>query len=457
VVAGILVGIKFKMVELNPSRQLGAPAKLIALVLLITLCSARQVLAGGGYFSTGYGQIGKQTAGAVTAVSGDAYAGASNPGKLTAAGNQFEIGVEFLNPNRKVKRKGATGDASIYNFSSRSRNPFFVVPNFAYARQLEDDMAVGITVYANGGLNMEYTDTTGIPGSSSNPEACGTKPGSFLTGCGHTGFDYSLLVVAPTIAWEITPGHSIGISPLLGVQRFEAFGLQGFAPFSKYPNKLTNNGHEVVFGAGVRVGWYGEIKPWLSLGAAYASKIYMQKMDRYQGLFAEGTFDVPANYSIGAAIRPDKNWTVAIDIQRIEWGNVRSLANGVLNSLTPGGPLMGTSSGSGFAWSRNQTNYKLGLSYIASPQLTLRAGYEYGERPNKDNIDAASIGVIASNPIYRGSMGFTWDTLDGNEFHMAFEHYFKSTYSGPSAIFPGATESTQAYLNVFSIGWSARY
>ena len=74
-----------------------------------------------------------------------------------------------------------------------------------------------------------------------------------------------------------------------------------------------------------------------------------------------------------------------------------------------------------------------------------------------DNIDAASIGVIASNPIYRGSMGFSWETLDGNQFHMAFEHYFKSTYSGPSAIFPGATESTQAYLNVFSIGWSARY
>jgi len=194
------VGIKLIMVELNFSRQLGAPAKLIALVLLITLCSARQVLAGGGYFSTGYGQIGKQTAGAVTAVSGDAYAGASNPGKLTAAGNQFEIGVEFLNPNRKVKRKGATGDASIYNFSSRSRNPLFVVPNFAYARQLEDDMAVGITVYANGGLNMEYTDTTGIPGSSSNPEACGTKPGSFLTGCGHTGFDSPIMAMRSYLA-----------------------------------------------------------------------------------------------------------------------------------------------------------------------------------------------------------------------------------------------------------------
>ena len=146
-----------------------------------------------------------------------------------------------------------------------------------------------------------------------------------------------------------------------------------------------------------------------------------------------------------------------MDVQRIEWGNVKSLANGVLNSLTPGGPLMGTSSGSGFAWSRNQTNYKLGLSYIASPQLTLRAGYEYGKRPNKDNIDAVSIGVIASNPLHRASMGFSWETQPGNEFHMSFERYFSPNYSGPSAIFPGATESTKAHLNVLSVAWSARY
>ena len=69
------------------------------IVLLFTLVSL-PVVAGGGYFSLGYGHIGKQTAGAVTAVAGDVYAGASNPAKLTAAGNQLEVGVEFLNPNK---------------------------------------------------------------------------------------------------------------------------------------------------------------------------------------------------------------------------------------------------------------------------------------------------------------------------------------------------------------------
>tara|TARA_R110001592_G_scaffold363396_2_gene687630 strand:+ start:47155 stop:48561 length:1407 start_codon:yes stop_codon:yes gene_type:complete len=429
----------------------------LAATLLSSTILSQSAAAGGGYFTLGYGHIGQQMAGAVTAVAGDVYAGASNPAKLTTAGNDLEIGVGFLNPNRKVKRTGATGDGAIYNFSSTSRNPLYVVPDFAYSRQLDDTKAVGITIYANGGLNSEYTTTTGIPGSSSNPEACGDKPGNFLTGCGHAGFDLSQLIFAPTMAWEIAPGHSIGVAPLVAIQRFEAYGLQGFAASSKYPNKLTNNGHEIVFGAGARVGWYGEITPWLSLGAAYATKIYMQKFDRYQGLFAEGTFDVPANYSVGAAIKPDKNWIVALDVQRIEFGEVRAIANGVLNSLTPGGPLMGTPSGSGFGWSRNQTNYKLGVSYSASPQLTLRAGYDYGKRPNKDNLNAVSIGVITPNPVHRASLGFSWKTEAGSELHFGYAHFFKDKYSGPSAVFPGATESQNPYVNILNVSWSLKY
>jgi long-chain fatty acid transport protein len=428
-----------------------------AFILLLSSILSHPAVAGGGYFGLGYGHLGKQMGGAVTAVGGDAYAGASNPAKLTAAGDQLEIGVEFLNPNRKVKRRGATGPASIYNFSSTSRNPLYVVPDFAYSRQLDDSVAVGIAVYANGGLNNEYTTTTGVPGSSSNPEACGDEPGNFLTGCGHAGFDLSQVIFAPTIAWEIAPGHSVGVSPLVAMQRFESFGLQGFAAFSKYPNKLTNNGHEIAWGGGVRVGWYGEIKPWLSVGAAYATKIYMQKFDRYRGLFAEGTFDVPANYNIGAAFKPDKNWVVALDVQRIEYGEVRSISNGVLNSLTPGGPLIGTSSGNGFGWSRNQTNYKLGLSYSASPQLTLRGGYDYGKKPNKDDLDAVSIGVFMPNSVHRAGVGLSWKTEKGSEVHVGYTHYFNSNYSGPSAIFPGATESLTAYVNLLHIAWTAHY
>ena len=141
--------------------------------------------AGGGYFALGYGHTGKQMAGAVTAVAGDAYAGASNPARLTRAGDQMEIGIEFLNPNRRVEQKCATAPASIYNFSTTSRNSVYVVPDFAFSRQVDEGLALGVAVFANGGLNSEYTKTTGVQGSNSNPEACGDRPGNFITGCGN--------------------------------------------------------------------------------------------------------------------------------------------------------------------------------------------------------------------------------------------------------------------------------
>ena len=243
----------------------------------------------------------------------------------------------------------------------------------------------------------------------------------------------------------------------MAVQRFESFGLQGFAAVSKYPNKLTNNGHELAFGAGVRIGWYGEISPMVSVGAAYSSKIYMQEFDRYQGLFAEGTFDIPANYSVGVAVKPTEDWLVAVDVQRIEYSEVRSIANGVLNSLVPGGPLMGTAGGSGFGWSRDQTNYKLGVSFSASDRLTLRGGYEYGRRPNKEDLDTVSIGVLTPNAIHRASLGLSWQAERGDDFHLGVAHYFRSNYSGPSAIFPGATESQSPYVNLLHFAWTTHF
>lgn len=272
------------------------------------------------------------------------------------------------------------------------------------------------------------------------------------------GFDLSQLVIAPTLAWEFAPGESIGISPLIAIQRFKAFGFQAFSPASRYPNKVSNNGYDLAFGGGVRLGWYAEFKPWLSIGAAYSTKIYMQDFDNYKGLFAEGSFDIPANYNIGVALKPHTDWLVAFDIQRIEFGEVKSLGNSVVNSLSnPSANPLGSESGSGFGW-QNQTTYKLGVAYRATSKLTLRAGFAYGKRPNADNdINAVSLSVLTPNSLRLGSAGFTWKTAKGNELHMAFARFIRATYSGPSALFPDATESVTPYVNMLSAAWSHRF
>ena len=130
---------------------------------LFSLLVTHAAVAGGGYFSLGYGPIARQMAGAVTAVAEDAFAGSSNPAKLSAVSDRFEAGAELFNPHRKVER---TGSGTPFDFSSDSKNSLFLIPEFAYAHRMNDQLSLGVTVYANGGLNSEYNDSTGVPNTN---------------------------------------------------------------------------------------------------------------------------------------------------------------------------------------------------------------------------------------------------------------------------------------------------
>ena len=423
------------------------------LALLIGLLATHTSNAGGGYFALGYGPIARQMAGATTAVTGDAFAGASNPAKLIAAGNRTDAGIELFLPSRKVKRYGS---GTPHDFESTSRNSLFLIPEFAYSRQLNKSLAVGVSFYGNGGLNTEYRNDTGVAGSNFNPGECGAAAANILLGCGKAGFDLTQLVLAPTIAWRVNDRHSLGVSPLLVAQRFESYGLQAFAPLSKYPDKVTNNGHDVAFGFGVRVGWFGEFNHWLSAGISYSSKVYMQEFNRYKGLFAEGSFDIPANYTVGIALRPTQNWLVSLDLQRIEFGEVNALSNGVLNSLAPGGPAQGSAGGSGFNW-HNRNNYRVGLAYNWSPTLTLRGGFAYGKRPNDESINSVTFNLLAPNPHRAYSLGLTWQPRQAHELHIALGHFVEQTYRGPSAtagLGVGGTEQITPHVEMIMVAWS---
>ncbi|WP_448510478.1 hypothetical protein [Immundisolibacter sp.] len=109
-----------------------------AVVFLLASLASGAACAGGGYFALGYGPIARQMAGATTAVTGDAFAGASNPGKLVFAGDRQDLGLEFFMPHRRIERSDS---ATAYDFHSVSRNSLFLIPEGAYSRQLGERMA----------------------------------------------------------------------------------------------------------------------------------------------------------------------------------------------------------------------------------------------------------------------------------------------------------------------------
>jgi long-chain fatty acid transport protein len=387
-------------------------------------------LATDGYFSHGYGMKAKGMGGAATAMSDDAFGGANNPASMVFAGDRLDVGVDLFSPKREASRTGTAAGGAL-NGDVQSDSNYFAIPEFGYNKMLNKDLSLGVTVYGNGGMNSDYA-----------PLANGSN---FLGGQGRLGVDLMQLIVAPTAAYKITPNHSFGISPLIGYQRFRAEGLQGFG--------INNPGYDDSFGYGVRVGYMGKITPSLTIGAAYASRMNFDKLDKYNNLFAEqGDFDIPENYNVGVAFKATPDLTFALDYQRINYGDVKSINNPSTNILLGNAP--GASNGPGFGWSSINV-VKLGASYQYNKHWTLRGGYNHSDNPIQSRDVTFNIlapGIVKDH----ATLGVTYLTNAGNELTVSYMHAFENTVTGSTiaAFGPGGTDTIKMYQNSLGVAYS---
>ncbi|MCA1977757.1 MAG: outer membrane protein transport protein [Thiobacillus sp.] len=401
-----------------------------------------------GYFSHGYGMKAKGMGGASTASTDDAFGGANNPASMAFAGNRIDLGADLFSPIREASNTGAFGPGTV---TSESDSNYFVIPEFGYNYMLTSNLALGVTVYGNGGMNSDYPGIAAFGGAN------------LLGGSGSLGVDLMQLIVAPTAAYKINPDHALGISPLLGYQRFRAEGLQAFAGFQipGTPSLATNQGYDDAFGYGVRIGYIGKITPTITIGAAYASKINFEKFSKYAGLFAEqGDFDIPENYNLGIAWQATPVIKLALDYQRINYSGVNSVGNPVLPNFMNG---MGASNGPGFGWD-DMDIWKLGVEYKYNHKLTLRAGYSHTDSPITGNMTCASLAncgeatlnILAPAVIEdHATLGFTYTMASGNEVTMSYMHAFDNKVSGMRpATFGGGVDSIKMYQNSLGIQYS---
>lgn len=429
--------------------------RLTLLAAAIAIISQHPASATNGYFSHGYGIIAKGMGGAATAMTQDTFGGANNPASMVWVGNRADVGVDWFRPSRDAQRDGA--GIPTLNGRSESGRTNFLIPEFGYNQMIANDMSFGLSVYGNGGLNSSYAQ---------GKYNCGSPSGNnMLCGSGSLGVDMMQLIVAPTFAKKINANHSIGVSLLVGYQRFKSDGLQafnnspGFPPFTGSPGFVTNNGYDSSTGLGVRVGYLGKINDSITVGAAYASKMDMKAFSKYKGLFAEaGDFDIPENYNIGLVITPDKYLSFALDYQRISYSGVKSINN----SSMPMAP-MGAANGPGFGW-KDVDVIKLGAAYRLTEQLQVRAGYNHGSNP----INAADVtfnilapGVVQSHY----TLGATYALSKNSEISASYMHAPRQTVNGASlfnGLFPappnaGGTETIGMSQNSLGIAWSTKF
>jgi len=417
-----------------------------------------------GYFSHGYGMKAKGMAGAATAMANDTFGGANNPASMVWVGDRIDVGVDVFMPIRSSERSGAAD--TTMNGTAKSGSNKFAIPEFGYNRMYKPNMSLGVTVYGNGGMNTNY-DGGQLPfgGTCANGGGTGFNPvqvagGTYnlLCGDGNLGVDLSQLMIAPTVAYKMNETNSIGISPLLGYQRFRAEGLQAFSGFSSDASSLTNKGYDSATGYGVRIGWQGRMSDMVTLGAAYSTKMKYGKFEKYKGLFAEqGGFDTPANLNLGIAIKATPKVLVAVDYQQINYSGINSVGNPSTNLGATIASTLGPNNGRGFGWEDVKV-VKLGAEYNYSNDLTLRAGYSKNNNPitSRDvTFNIIAPGVITTHL----TLGFTYVTANDAEFTMAYMHAQENSVTG-SSLFntwtggSSGTEKIKMYQDSLGIAYS---
>ena len=367
----------------------------------------------------------------------DSIAAANNPAGMVMVGDRIDFGLTWFKPDRTAEITSPNPAAGTYDGNGRSN---FFIPTFGYNKMINADTSLGVSVFGNGGMNTQYN----------------TNPFTPFAASGNLGINMSQLFIAPTWSMKLNPNNAIGVSLNLAYQMFSATGINGpaFSGISSDPNALSDNGTDTSTGAGVRLGWTGQVTPTVTVGATYQSKTKMSKFDMYKGLFAEqGGFDIPSKYGVGIAVKPVPESTVAFDVERINFSDVASVHNPL---VFPPPPYLGDDNGSGFGW-QDITVYKLGVSHAYSSSFTIRAGYDHCDQPIPNSqtlLNIVAPGVVQDHL----TLGATWTLADKSEISVAYVHAFEKTVNGSGSI-PAGFGSGEANLTMhedsigISYGW----
>lgn len=407
-----------------------------------------------GYFAHGYSIESKALGGAGVALPQGSLDASVNPALMAFVGKRLDVSLSLFNPNREYTVRGAAtlpGEScppdcpfGLDEGTVKSDSKFFLVPAIGANWSLNDQTSVGISIFGNGGMNTDYDKKTYespyLPSNASSP----------------TGIDMMQLFIVPTLSVKVTPKHALGFSPIIAYQVFEAKGLQNFSPYSSAPTKLFNNGHDDSYGFGARIGYYGELTSYLSIGASYQTKIWMSRLKDYAGLFAEqGDFDIPSNWTIGVAVKPTPALAFLFDVQKIYYSDVKSVNNRLIPGVTLVPGALGEDWGAGFGW-EDMTIYKMGVQWKSSEDWTWRAGYSFGDQPIPSSemmFNILAPGVVEQH----ATVGFTKAISKTQDLSFSLMHAFSHTISGNNALDTGQKISLKMNQWEGTIGYTWKF
>ncbi|MGJ0397119.1 MAG: OmpP1/FadL family transporter [Methylocystis sp.] len=401
-----------------------------------------------GYFLTGYGPRQRALGGAGVADSRDPMAMSINPAGIVGLDREFQIGLAASLPERGYSTLGqpavlAPGDV-------RSGRPIFPVPNAAYVKPIDAESAWGIANYGNGGLNTSYDFGHFKPPVLGGPGGTITVFPSFggVLGGGWAGLDLQQSFMSATYARKFGP-ITVGFSPTLAIQMFNAQGLKILSPYSSNMYNFSDMAYDWSVGGGFRVGVEWRATNELRFGLAGATPMFMSKFEKYRGLIADqGSFDIPATLIAGAAYDLLPNVTLMAD-----WRHIFYSATTAGNASFPiWYGSFGSSGGAGFDW-RDTDSASFGVEWRTASKLTLRVGYHYSTLLMRErSATLAALAPLVGAHAVTGGFGYQLTKNSSIDFAALYDFknsvsYFENAPFVGRAFFPAVPLNVLPHYN----------
>ena len=334
-----------------------------------------------------------------------------NPGWL-ARQEGFNIsfgGILFL-PHVKARSKGFfdTDDATPGGVVPTdtgyvtSDADTFTIPEIAITNQINDKVVIGLGAYGVSGMGVDYRSKQLMLGPD----------GKYHNGLGKMHTSLQFMRIVPAIGYKVNDKLAIGGALHLAWGSLDlgaemAYDRDGDGVPGTFWN--AGGGQSQAYGIGASVGLNYKPVSNVCLGAYYQSSVKMKYKNVFDsnndGKFEDLKLEQPQEASIGIGWRPIPELKVGLDVRWINWSD----ADGYKQ----------------FKWD-DQIVVAVGGEYMVTPRLALRAGYNYGKSPIKDedNLNVANANRIPDFAAPFPDYNIAWFNLVGfpaiTEHHITF-------------------------------------
>lgn len=436
----------------------------IALVLLgaFTLL-ASPAFATNGHQMMGVGAYQNSMGGAVTAAPYDSTTTVSNPAGLALINKRADLNFDAFMPVRTADFTGAMGA------SDQGGSPLYLVPAVGVVGSVDGtDLAIGGGMFLVSGMGVDYSTINSAPFSAPYGDYTPWKANLYS--------QYQLWKLAPGIAKKINDSLSLGVALNVDYQQM-AFKMKYFDPNSSSYMGADLSRAVGAMGFGVTAGAIYKVNDTIQFGATYTSEQSFSDMDyrlsagdvafpNGQGqaiVSGNDTYKMKMNFpqqvAVGVAITPIESLKITADYK---WINFKSThdkinlsGNYALVSQTTGAVVGSTNAlPLTFGWD-DVSVIAVGVEYKVTPATTLRAGYNHGNSPIKEE-DVFSNMVFPAIVEDHIGLGADFRLGDNWELDLAYMKALKKEITGKNDMM-GQTSGAKIALEESSLTLGVSY